>query len=156
MLHREALSDPVAFLKSAQTKDDRVSLDARLHSLEARLRAKGLSMEHSATAGEPEMQPSSDAWRRRMSAFTTPQIEGVASKLGPVLHAPWPKLEGCLGVLFTSRSGSLYLASELAKRFKIGRMEESLNPHVVEGIAAANIIRSYAGRWFSFKLGVPV
>ena len=90
-----------------------------------------------------------------MSAFTTPQIEGVASRLGPVLHAPWPHLDGCLGVLFTSRSGSSYLARELAKRFKIGRMEEALNPHLVEGIAPAEIIRSYADGWFSFKLGVP-
>ena len=34
-------------------------------------------------------------------------------------------------------------------------MEESLNPHQVEGIAAANIVRAHAEDWFSFKLGVP-
>jgi hypothetical protein len=100
-------------------------------------------------------QPSSDTWLRRMSAFTKPQVDRVASRLGPVVHAPWPQLEGCLGVLFTSRSGSSHLARELSKRFKIGRMEEALNPHRVEGIASANIIRSFADGWFSFKLGVP-
>jgi hypothetical protein len=90
-----------------------------------------------------------------MSAFTPPQIEGVASKLGPVLEAPWPRLDGCLGLLFTSRTGSSYLARELATRFKIGQMEEALNPHLVEGIPPADIVRSYANGWFSFKLGVP-
>ena len=112
-------------------------------------------MEPSETANEPEARPSSDAWRARMSAFTNPQVEGVASKLGPVLQAPWPRLDGCLGLLFTSRTGSSYLARELATRFKIGQMEESLNPHLVEGIAPAEIIRSYANGWYSFKLGVP-
>jgi hypothetical protein len=90
-----------------------------------------------------------------MSAFSNSQIESVSGKLGPVLRAPWPRLDGCLGVLFASRSGSSHLARELAKRFKIGQMEEALNPHLVEGIASAEIIRSYANGWFSFKLGVP-
>jgi hypothetical protein len=112
-------------------------------------------MERSESAGDSEALARSDAWIRRMSAFATPQIEVVENQLGPILHAPWPKLEGCLGVLFTSRAGSTYLASELAKRFRIGRMEESLNPHLVAGLASANIINSYANGWFSFKLGVP-
>ncbi len=99
--------------------------------------------------------PPGDAARYRMSAFTSSQIDGVADRIGPVLHAPWPILDGCLGVLFTSRTGSSHLARELAKRFKIGQMEESLNPHLIQGIPPADIIRSYANGWFSFKLGVP-
>jgi hypothetical protein len=90
-----------------------------------------------------------------MSAFSHSQVESVAGRLGPVLDAPWPHLDGCLGVLFTSRTGSSYLARQLATRFKIGQMEESLNPHLVEGLAPADIIRAYADGWFSFKLGVP-
>ena len=112
-------------------------------------------MERCEGAGEFEALARSDAWIRRMSAFTSHQIEIVASELGPISHAPWPKLEGCLGVLFTSRAGSTYLARELAKRFRIGRMKESFNPHRLEGIASANIVRSYANGWFGFKLGVP-
>ncbi len=90
-----------------------------------------------------------------MGAFSKAQIEGVATKLGSVVESPWPNLDGCLGVLFTSRAGSSHLARELAKRFNIGRMEESLNPHLVQGIAPAEIVRSFANGWYSFKLGVP-
>jgi hypothetical protein len=97
---------------------------------------------------------SSDA-RRRLTAFTKIQIEGIENRLGPVRQAPWPKIDGCLGVLFTSRTGSSYLARELASRFRIGRMEESLNPHLIEGIPPADVVRSFADGWFSFKLGVP-
>jgi hypothetical protein len=145
----------VAPVTHAPTTVDRNSLDARLNRLRARLRAKRLSVQPWENANGQEARTWGEAWRSRMSAFTTSQIEGVTSRLGPVIQAPWPKLDGCLGVLFTSRTGSSYLARELAKRFKIGQMEESLNPHLVEGIASADIIRSYANGWFSFKLGVP-
>jgi hypothetical protein len=155
VLDRDPPSEPVAPLTRAPSTVDRGSLDARVTRLKARLRAKGLSVEPSEHPYDPEPRTFGDAWNRRMSAFKGPQIEGVASKLGPVLHAPWPVLDGCLGLLFTSRTGSSYLARELSKRFRIGQMEESLNPHLVEGIAPADIIRSYANGWFSFKLGVP-
>jgi hypothetical protein len=148
-------SDPVESLTRAPLEGDRLSLDARLSWLQVLLRAKGFSLDLPQKPDEPEARRSNEAWRRRMSAFTDPQIERVSKKLGPVLHAPWPALDGCLGVLFTSRAGSSYLARQLAKRFKIGRMEESLNPDLIEGIAPANIVRAYANGWFSFKLGVP-
>jgi len=95
-----------------------------------------------------------EATRDRLSVFSTGDNEDCRRVLGPVHSAEWPSLEGCLGVVFTSRAGSSYLARELAVRRRIGRMEEAFSPNFVQGLAAADMIRSFADGWFSFKLGV--
>ncbi|MEO7025975.1 MAG: hypothetical protein ABI056_00300, partial [Caulobacteraceae bacterium] len=128
-------------------------LKRRIDAIEARVRARGGAVED--LGPDTPFDPISQDARDRLSSFAPAQIASVESRLGTPRAAAWPAVEGCLGVLFTSRTGSSYLARELAARYDIGRMEEAFNPHLVEGIAAAKVVRSYAGRWFSFKLGVP-
>ncbi|MGI8839822.1 MAG: Stf0 family sulfotransferase [Caulobacteraceae bacterium] len=64
-------------------------------------------------------------------------------------------IEGCLAVLFTSRSGSTYFARNLECAFAIGRLRESLNPSRLEGRTAAQIVEGRKDPWFSFKAGPP-
>ena len=131
-----------------------VEIGRRHARLNARLKSRGLPITD--LPDPPTGMPAqlTEAARERLSVFSTGDIGDCRRTLGPVHSAVWPSLEGCLGVVFTSRAGSTYLARELAVRRRIGRMEEALNPHVVQGLAAADIIRSWADGWFSFKLGV--
>jgi LPS sulfotransferase NodH len=81
--------------------------------------------------------------------------------------APWPELSGCLGILFTSRSGSTFLSRELEKRFAIGTVRESFNLPVLRSrtrntqlktpAAAArySIVQLQEDGWFGFKAGGP-
>jgi LPS sulfotransferase NodH len=81
--------------------------------------------------------------------------------------APWPELRGCLGILFTSRSGSTFLARELEKRFTIGTVRESFNLPALRSrtrntqlktpAAAArySIVQLQEDGWFGFKAGGP-
>jgi|GEM_PF-1956731 len=90
---------------------------------------------------------------KRLEAFTVAQVSKVSGRVGAVPVAPWPSLKGCLAILFTSRSGSTYLARELECAFNIGRVRESLNPNLVAGRPAAKIVASRREKWFSFKAG---
>lgn len=132
---------------------EEADLQRRVEALHARFHRLGIPKE--AAGVDSPAPPISAAAGDRLATFAANQIVSVQKRVGEPLAAPWPPIEGCLGVLFTSRTGSSYLARQLAARFDIGRMEECLNPHLVDGIAAAKIVRSFAGRWFSFKLGVP-
>ncbi len=132
---------------------DDSDLQRRLEAVEARIAARGISL--SSLGEDRPAPPISAAARERLAAFSPNQVATVEQRLGPPLASAWPDVGGCLGVLFTSRTGSSYLARELAARYDIGRMEECLNPHVAQGIAAGKIVASFAGAWFSFKLGVP-
>src|SRR5689334_20828796 len=40
---------------------------------------------------------------------------------------PFPDLKGCFVILFTSRSGSTYLCTEVEKLYRIGAVGESFN-----------------------------
>jgi LPS sulfotransferase NodH len=78
---------------------------------------------------------------------------------------PWPELEGCLGILFTSRSGSTYLSREIESRYRIGQIGETLNPPqlrsralkaglVSPALALRHSVRTLGeGGWFGFKAG---
>lgn len=89
----------------------------------------------------------------RLEVFTAAQIGEISRQLGPVPLAPWPRIAGCLAILFTSRSGSTYLARELECAFAIGRLRESLNPSRIQGRSLAQIVESRRDPWFSFKAG---
>jgi LPS sulfotransferase NodH len=78
---------------------------------------------------------------------------------------PWPELEGCLGILFTSRSGSTYLCREIESRYRIGQIGETLNPPQLRSRASKAGLASPASAlrhsvrtlgedgWFGFKTG---
>lgn len=80
---------------------------------------------------------------------------------------PWPELRGCLGILFTSRSGSTFLSREIEKRYAIGRVRESFNLPALRArarstrldtLAAAarhSIVQLRENGWFGFKAGGP-
>lgn len=85
--------------------------------------------------------------------FSPAQISKVGQKVGPADFARWPTLEGCLTILFSSRSGSTYLARELECAFDIGRLRESLNPNRVANQGAARVVAGRRDAWFSFKAG---
>lgn len=91
----------------------------------------------------------------RLKMFPDAQIAGVDRKLGSIQMAPWPKLEGCLALLYTSRTGSTYLAREMETAFDIGRMRESLSPPRLAGRDAAQVVAGRQGAWFSFKADGP-
>jgi len=90
---------------------------------------------------------------RRLEAFLPAQIDDIRGRMGPIRVAPWPPIEGCLAVLFTSRSGSTYLARELECAFDIGRMREWLNPAQTKSRAAQEIVAERRDAWFAFKAG---
>ncbi len=90
----------------------------------------------------------------RLKVFRDAQVETVRLRVGPMRVAPWPELDGCLVVLFTSRSGSTFLARELEGAFDIGLMRESFNPKQIKGHAAADIIKKRRGAWFALKAGM--
>jgi LPS sulfotransferase NodH len=81
--------------------------------------------------------------------------------------APWPELRGCLGILFTSRSGSTFLSRELEKRFAIGTVRESFNLPVLGALTRNTQLKTPAAAarysiaqlqedgWFGFKAGGP-
>ena len=96
----------------------------------------------------------SKAITHRLSVFAPARIDDIRGRMGAIRTAPWPDIEGCLAVLFTSRSGSTYLARELECVFDIGRMREALNPAQVRGRAAAEIVAERQNAWFAFKAGV--
>ena len=78
---------------------------------------------------------------------------------------PWPVLEGCLGILFTSRSGSTYLSREIESRYALGQIGESLNPPQLRSralkaglVSPASALRHSVRAlsedgWFGFKSG---
>lgn len=127
----------------------------RLRRLKARFRDRGIAPEPWLGAERAGECAQDDGALRRLGAFTPAHVERGKASLGAIRAAPWPEIDGCLGLVFTSRSGSSLLCQELASRYRIGDMGESLNPHMVQGIAAANIVRAHADNWFSFKLGLP-
>lgn len=90
---------------------------------------------------------------QRLDVFTRAQVGDVSRQLGPIASAPWPRIGGCLAILFTSRSGSTCLARRLECAFAIGRLRESLNPYRVRGTSAAQIVEGRQDPWFSFKAG---
>lgn len=93
----------------------------------------------------------------RLGAFPANQVERIKKAMGGVRDVestPWPKIDGCLVVLFTARSGSTYLTRELELAFAIGRMEEALNPVHLEALTAQDIVRARQDGWFGFKAGL--
>jgi LPS sulfotransferase NodH len=78
---------------------------------------------------------------------------------------PWPALEGCLVILFASRSGSTFLAREIESRYRIGQIGESFNPPQLKsramraGIATPALAFRHAvetvseAGWFGVKAG---
>jgi len=78
---------------------------------------------------------------------------------------PWPDLSLCLGILFTSRSGSTYLSREIESLYKLGQIGESLNPPQLRSRALKAGLASPASAlrhtvrtlsedgWFGFKAG---
>lgn len=78
---------------------------------------------------------------------------------------PWPELEGCLGILFTPRSGSTYLSREIESRYRAGQIGESLNPPQLRAralkaglVSPASALRHSVralgeNGWFGFKTG---
>ena len=84
-----------------------------------------------------------------------------------VSYAPWPELQGCLGILFTSRSGSTFLSRELEKRYTFGLIRESFNFPVLRSRSRSSQLKTPAAAmrysvkqlqeagWFGFKAGTP-
>jgi LPS sulfotransferase NodH len=91
----------------------------------------------------------------RLKTFPDDQVLGVRRRLRGIGIGPWPKIEGCLAVLFTSRSGSTFLARELERAFQVGRLREALRPHLVSGRRPVEVVKSGENEWFSFKAGGP-
>ncbi|MDQ2861279.1 MAG: Stf0 family sulfotransferase [Pseudomonadota bacterium] len=87
----------------------------------------------------------------RLDGFPEAQVDLIRGRMGAIPTAPWPRLEGCLAALATSRTGSTYLTRELETAFDISRMRESLNPAQMKGRAAAEIVAQRRGAWFAFK-----
>lgn len=79
---------------------------------------------------------------------------------------PWPELDGCLIILFASRSGSTFLAREIESRYHIGEIGETFNPPQLKAHATRAGLASPAqayrytvqklgeDRWFGVKAGV--
>ena len=91
---------------------------------------------------------------QRLKAFRDVRVARIGKSMGVFPKAPWPKIEGCLAVLFMARAGSTYLARELETVFEIGRMEESLNPPQVKDRPLAQIVAARRDPWFAFKAGL--
>ena len=91
----------------------------------------------------------------RLRVFPDAQVLSVRRRLRGIGIGPWPRIKGCLAVLFTSRSGSTFLARELERAFEVGRLQEALRPHLVSGRRPAEIVKSGENEWFSFKGGGP-
>lgn len=106
-----------------------------------------------AMGGLPPSIAQPDRVASRLEAFTVAQVAKVSRRVGVVRTASWPRLEGCLAILFTSRSGSTFLARELECLFNVGRLRESFNPNLVAARPAAKIVASRRENWFSFKAG---
>jgi LPS sulfotransferase NodH len=135
--------------------------EARAHKRslrqEERRRARESGTSGSETADRPDaaagLIAGSGQSMERLKVFTDAQVAAIADALGEVRFAPWPQIDGCLAILFTSRSGSTYLARELECAFKIGRLRESLRPERVKGQVGAQIVDGRRDPWFSFKAG---
>jgi len=95
-----------------------------------------------------------DAAKARLKVFLDAEVERIGKTVGTIHAAPWPRIEGCLVVLFTARSGSTFLARELEYAYDIGRMGETLNPAQVRGQAVAKIVAKRQGAWFACKAGL--
>jgi trehalose 2-sulfotransferase len=91
----------------------------------------------------------------RLMPFSNPQVLSMRDRLPDVGPAAWPPIGGCLAVLFTSRSGSTYLARELECVYAIGRMREALNLHRRRDQTPNQIVKGDPDTWFSFKAGPP-
>ncbi len=89
--------------------------------------------------------------RLRLGALPAADVERIRRDIGQVRSAPWPRIEGCLAMVFIARSGSTFLARELEHAYAIGRMEESLNPKIVDDRPVAEIVRDRQAPWFAFK-----
>ncbi len=99
------------------------------------------------------MSIQSEKAAHRLDVFVEAQVNDIRARIGTFRTAPWPRLEGCLAVLFTSRTGSTHLARELETVFDIGRMREWLNPGQLKGRAMAEIVTERREAWFAFKAG---
>ena len=89
----------------------------------------------------------------RLEAFSHFQVEDVNARLGKLPKGNWPPLAGCFVILFTARTGSTFLCSELEHAFDIGKMGEFLNPAQLRGRPVASIVERRANSWFAFKAG---
>jgi LPS sulfotransferase NodH len=100
----------------------------------------------------------------RLDAFPAFQRHRIATQMGAATGTTiWPALQGCLGILFTSRSGSTLLCREIEKRYKFKAINESLNwPRIVKlktaedlptfaDAVAAIVKREGRTGWFGFK-----
>lgn len=115
-----------------------------------------MDVAESETPRREPARPRSGQAAERLAAFPEAQIELIGGRLGSILTEPWPVIDGCLSVLFTSRAGSTFLARELETVFDIGRMREAFNPNpIMQGFAPAEIVSRRKGTWFSFKAGAP-
>jgi trehalose 2-sulfotransferase len=116
--------------------------------------------------------PMSNALDRERPLFPKQQLERTKSWLaesfpeGTDLQAsPWPQLKGCLVIMFTSRTGSTFLAQEIERRFAISPIHEALNLPQIKSRAARyscpnaeatlkHMVRmSTVDGWFGFKAG---
>jgi len=78
----------------------------------------------------------------------------------------WPKLDGCLVIMFASRSGSTFLCRSVSEKYKIEQFGEDLNPvnfkvciesdSLVPQLKLKRDIQKRATNgWFAFKGGFP-
>lgn len=104
---------------------------------------------------EPKERRVADPRTATLGLFSPTQVDRARKDLGKIRTAPWPRLEGCLAVLFTARTGSTFLTRELEVAFDIGRMGETLNPRQVRGRTVPRIVEPRRDRWFAFKGGPP-
>ena len=93
--------------------------------------------------------------RDRLAALPRSQIDEIRARMEPIPMVAWPRVAGCLVLLFTARSGSTFLSRELECQFDVGFMRESLNPPPFTGKTADEAIRGRKDRWFAVKAGVP-
>lgn len=93
-----------------------------------------------------------------LDIFPEKQVDRVRGMVDATPSTDWPEVR-TLGILFTSRSGSSHLGREIARRFAVGRIEESLNsPRINNTGGGADGLRKIItgdreGDWFAYKTG---
>lgn len=92
--------------------------------------------------------------RDRLAVFPRSQVDEIRARMEPIPMVLWPRLAGCLAILFTARSGSTFLCRELESQFDLGSVRESLNPPPYIGAIAMNLVKKRGGQWLGLKAGV--
>lgn len=101
----------------------------------------------------------------RLSAFREASLRR-ADDFGEGSIDGWPRLEGALGILFASRSGSTALSRHIGSTYEVGKVREAFNTpairsrmrrHSLEPLPALSrfIEENAPSGWFVFKAGIP-